>query len=83
MTKSKVIVDTWLRTDTDQFVKKINKYVWLVYNEGTEHRIDIRGFTKDELEEEVSGYYANLAEVKKLYGKDWIQIMVEIIAENS
>lgn len=83
----------WSRTDELQWVKQENEDYFVVlettYFPHNGHyvlqvrEINFNCHTEQELEDEVSGYYDGLSDVKSQYGESWKQIVAEIIAENS
>lgn len=46
-----------------------------------ESLMDFEDYTEDDLEKGVEAYYKNLDEVKRIYGDDWKQIVLECIFE--
>lgn len=70
--------------DTDQYLKVLSGNSFAVIDRDQFHTISLEDYTMEELEEYVSSYYdGGIEQVKKEYGKDWRQIVAEIIAESN
>ena len=70
---------------TEQVGIKLDDERWLyseIDSDGYRATImDFADYTEKDLENGISGYYANLEEVKEAYGDDWKQIVLECLFE--
>lgn len=81
--------DNWIKTDDNQFTKRISKNVFIIINIDTIKdkialgidKIDLNKFTEKTLNEYIVGYYDSLSDIKKQYKDSWGQIVAEIISE--
>jgi hypothetical protein len=69
--------------DTNQWVKKLSDTNFLVYDNDRIHDIELSEYSEDDLNQEVSGYYSNIYEVRRLYLQNANQIIAECVAENN
>jgi len=77
------------REDAVQFCYSHDDDIWVYfeyeYNSNTLNKLEVnlRLFSIEEQESNISGYYASLDEVKRIYGESSNQIIAECIFENS
>ena len=67
--------------DSNQFVKKISNTYFKVLDQGRLLDINLLDYSELELREYIVGYYSSLEDLRKIYGEDSNQIIVECIAE--
>lgn len=81
----------WKQTDETQWVRQIDEDNFeildgLVFQDKfylNFVEVNINDYSLGEIEQEISSYYHSFKSMRVLYGKDWKQIVAEIIAENN
>lgn len=65
----------------DQWVRKISKTVFDVFEQGQVITVAIKQYTDEQIKEYTSAYYDSVEEIREQYGEEANQIIAECIAE--